>query len=124
MALLALALAYFAVDKFFISPAREARQLQAARVEGRAEAIVAAYGDKSIAVLPFRDMSEKHDQEYLSDGLAEQLTRQLAQLRDLRVISRSSTFALRDANLSMADIGRKLDVGYVLEGSVARAGAA
>jgi len=122
MALLALALVYFAVDKFFISPAREAGQLQAARTEGRTEAIVAAYGDKSIAVLPFRDTSEKHDQGYLSDGLAEQLTRQLAQLRDLRVISRSSTFALRDANLSMADIGRKLDVRYVLEGSVARAG--
>lgn len=120
--LLALALGYFAVDKFLLSPARVQTQMQEARKEGRTEAIVAAYGEKSIAVLPFRDLSQKQDQQYLSDGLAEELLNLLSKIRDLRVISRSSAFALRDQAVPMSTIGKKLDVGYVLEGSVRQAG--
>ncbi len=122
MVVLALALGYFAVDKFLLSPEREQAQMQVARKEGRTEAIVAAYGSKSIAVLPFRDMSQKQDQQYLSDGLAEQVLLLLSKIRDLRVISRSSTFAFRDQNVSISTIAKKLDVGYVLEGSVRQAG--
>ncbi len=122
MVVLALALGYFAVDKFLISPEREHVQMQEARKEGRTEAIIAAYGEKSIAVLPFRDMSQKQDQQYLSDGLAEQVLTMLAKLPELRVISRSSAFTFRDQNVSMSTIAKKLDVGYVLEGSVRQAG--
>jgi hypothetical protein len=68
---LALALGYFAFDKFALSPQREAAlqqqkavELDAARKEGRSEALVESYGDKSIAVLPFVDMSPNKDQEY------------------------------------------------------------
>ncbi len=122
MVVLALALGYFAVDKFLLSPEREHAQMQEARKEGRTEAIVAAYGSKSIAVLPFRDMSQKQDQQYLSDGLAEQVLMLLSKVHDLRVISRSSAFAFREQNVSMATISKKLDVGYVLEGSVRQAG--
>ena len=122
MVLLALALGYFAVDKFLLSPERQQTRIQAARKEGRTEAIVGAYGEKSIAVLPFRDMSQKQDQQYLSDGLAEQVLTLLSQIRNLRVISRSSAFAFRDQDLSMSTIGKKLEVGYVLEGSVRQAG--
>ena len=122
MVLLALALGYFAVDKFLLSPARVQAQMQEARKAGRTEAIVAAYGEKSIAVLPFRDLSQKQDQQYLSDGLAEEVLNLLSKIRDLRVISRSSAFAMRDQSVPISEIGKKLDVGYVLEGSVRQAG--
>src|SRR5262245_31322441 len=66
MVVLALALGYFAFDKFALAPQREAEQANAARQEGRSEALVESYGDKSIAVLPFVDMSPNKDQEYFS----------------------------------------------------------
>ena len=76
----------------------------------------------SIAVLPFLDMSESKDQRYLSDGVTEEILNHLTQAKNLRVISRTSTFALRDESLDVPEIGRRLDVDYVLEGSVRRSG--
>jgi TolB-like protein/DNA-binding winged helix-turn-helix (wHTH) protein/tetratricopeptide (TPR) repeat protein len=76
----------------------------------------------SIAVLPFVDMSEGHDQRYFSDGLADELMDRLAKLPQLRVASRTSSFALRDSSVDIRDIGRKLLVSSVLEGSVRRDG--
>ncbi len=78
--------------------------------------------DPSIAVLPFVNMSADRDQEYFSDGLSEELINQLAHIKALRVAGRTSSFALRDKAESFADIGAKLGVSYVLEGSVRRAG--
>ena len=74
--------------------------------------------EASIAVLPFRDLSPETDQQYLSDGLAEELSSQLTQLRDLRVISRSSAFQFRDSAMAVAAIGEQLDATYVVEGSI------
>jgi TolB-like protein len=133
MAGLAVALAYFAFDKFVLEPQREAseQQLQAerlaaateeAREEGRGEALLESYGDRSIAVLPFDDMSPDGDQEYLSDGIAEELLNLLARVPDLRVISRTSSFAFKGQALEVPEIARRLKVGYVLEGSVRKAG--
>src|SRR5690606_16944388 len=93
MVLLALALGYFAVDKFLLSPEREQSRMQAARQEGRSEAIVAAYGDQSIAVLAFRDMSQERDQGYFSEGIAEQMLNLLTRVQGLRVTSRASAFS-------------------------------
>jgi hypothetical protein len=73
-----------------LSPSREAAKDQSARRESRSEALVELYGDKSIAVLPFADMSPGHDQEYFSDWIAEELLNLLAKIPELRVISRSS----------------------------------
>ena len=67
-------------------------------------------------------MSEKKDQEYMSDGIAEELLNLLAQVPDLRVIARTSSFAFKGQNVEIAEIGEKLGVAYVLEGSVRKSG--
>jgi TolB-like protein/DNA-binding winged helix-turn-helix (wHTH) protein/Tfp pilus assembly protein PilF len=76
----------------------------------------------SIAVLPFADMSSEKNQEYFSDGLAEELLNHLARTPGLRVAARTSSFQFRDKTSDLAAIGRKLDVGTVLEGSVRKEG--
>jgi TolB-like protein/DNA-binding winged helix-turn-helix (wHTH) protein len=78
--------------------------------------------DTSIAVLPFADASPTKDQEYLSDGLAEQLINDLAKVHGLKVIGRSSSFQFKDRTEDARDVGRKLAVANVLEGSVRREG--
>lgn len=83
MVALALALSYFAFDKFVLSESREATIVQTARQEGRADALLESFGEHSIAVLPFVDMSEHSDQEYFSDGIAEELLNLLAQIPEL-----------------------------------------
>jgi TolB-like protein/Flp pilus assembly protein TadD len=76
----------------------------------------------SIAVLPFADMSPAKDQEYFSDGFAEQLINDLAKIPGLKVAGRSSAFQLRGNNEDLRDVGRKLGVAHILEGSVRREG--
>jgi len=78
--------------------------------------------ERSIAVLPFVDLSREHDQEYFSDGIAEELLNRLAQNPQLQVAARTSAFRFKGANLDMADIGRQLNVAHVLEGSVRKDG--
>jgi eukaryotic-like serine/threonine-protein kinase len=78
--------------------------------------------DKSIAVLPFLDMSENKDQEYFSDGLSEELIDRLVHSSDLRVIARTSSFQFKGKNEDVRSIAHKLGVTYVLEGSVRKAG--
>lgn len=122
MLVLALALGYFAFDKFVLAPHRQAAKVEAAREEGRGEAVIAAFGDRSIAVLPFRDLSEAQDQKYFSEGVAEQVLGLLARIPGLRVISRTSAFSFAGKDMDIPTIARKLNVGHVLEGSVRRAG--
>ena len=76
----------------------------------------------SVAVLPFVNMSGDEDNEYFSDGLTETLLHMLAQIPDLKVAARTSSFAFKDRNESVQEIARALEVGHVLEGSVQRAG--
>ncbi|HEX7089092.1 MAG TPA: tetratricopeptide repeat protein [Longimicrobiales bacterium] len=76
----------------------------------------------SIAVLPFEDFSPARDQEYFSDGLTEELLNVLAQVPGLRVAARTSSFAFKGKRIDAREIGRRLDVGTVLEGSVRKAG--
>ena len=78
--------------------------------------------EKSIAVLPFVDMSEKKDQEYFADGLSEELIDRLAHSTDLKVIARTSSFAFKGKNEDMRTIARMLGVANLLEGSVRKAG--
>jgi len=86
-----------------------------------APAIVAP-NEKSIAVLPFADMSAGKDHEYFADGLAEELLNLLAQLPELRVIGRTSSFQFKGRNEDLRVIGEKLNVAHILEGSVRKSG--
>ena len=92
------------------------RRLAGGRRPPAATAIPAAI--PSIAVLPFADMSPQKDQEYLSDGVAEEITNALAQIEGLRVIGRTSAFSFKGKNEDVRSIGHKLGVAHVLEGSV------
>jgi TolB-like protein/DNA-binding winged helix-turn-helix (wHTH) protein len=78
--------------------------------------------DASIAVLPFADLSQGKNQEYFSDGLADELTNDLEKIRSLKVIARSSAFQFKGKNEDLRTVGRKLGVANVLEGSVRREG--
>jgi len=129
MVALALALGYFAFDKFVLAPRREvalqqqtSEQIAEARKQGGANALAQSHDDKSIAVLPFLDMSQSKDQGYLSDGIAEELLNLLAKVRELRVTSRSSAFSFKGKDVDIPTIARQLNVANVLEGSVRKAG--
>jgi serine/threonine-protein kinase len=76
----------------------------------------------SIAVLPFVDMSPAKDQEYFGDGVAEEIIDALAHVEGLRVVARTSAFAFRGREVDVREIGRTLNVGAVLEGSIRTAG--
>ncbi len=82
----------------------------------------AVISDKSIAVLPFVNMSEDAGNEYFSDGLSEELLNLLAQIPELKVAARTSSFSLKGRNLHVSEVGEMLKVAHVLEGSVRKAG--
>jgi len=127
--LLVLAIGLFAFDRF--SP-RKAEPVvssgeattpapTSASAPSSASAAPAA-SDSSIAVLPFVDMSQTKDQEYFSDGLSEELLNLLAQVPQIRVIARTSSFAFKGKEAGIAEIARTLNVANVLEGSVRKSG--
>jgi TolB-like protein len=103
---LAVALTFFAVDKYILTP-------------DSASEIV---GQQSIAVLPFVNMSSDPEQEYFSDGLSEEILNLLAKVPDLIVIGRTSSFAFKGKNEDLRGIGQALNVKTVLEGSVRKSG--
>jgi adenylate cyclase len=93
-----------------------------ARVAGAAAVAPAPARVASIAVLPFTDMSPGRDQDYLCEGLAEELIDALTHVDGLRVVARSSSFQFRGAGLDVKQVGRELGVDSLLEGSVRKAG--
>ncbi|WOJ92208.1 FlgO family outer membrane protein [Congregibacter variabilis] len=76
----------------------------------------------SIAVLPFADISQSQDQGFLGDGISDTVMHVLSQIADLKVTARTSSFAFRNQNISVAEIAAALSVAHVLEGSVQKAG--
>ncbi len=112
--LLALAVAILLADKLLLSPT--------APVEETETAVEIAEGPKSIAVLPFVNMSPDPEQEYFSDGISEELLNGLSRIDGLRVAARTSSFSFKGQNPDIRDVGSKLNVGTVLEGSVRKSG--
>ena len=84
--------------------------------------LLAIATDRSIAVLPFVNMSADKEQEYFADGISEELLNLLAQVPELRVIARTSSFSFKGKEVDIAEIARKLNVANVLEGSVRKSG--
>jgi TolB-like protein/tetratricopeptide (TPR) repeat protein len=109
---LVLAAGYFVVDKAWLSKP----------VAAKNDATAAVVSDKSIAVLPFVDLSEKKDQEYFGDGMAEEIIDLLVKVPGLKVIGRTSSFQFKGKTEDLRSIGNQLGVAYVLEGSVRKSG--
>jgi TolB-like protein/cytochrome c-type biogenesis protein CcmH/NrfG len=122
LAVAVIGLGYFALDKFVLSkrPAVGAETSVSPHKSGGAGP--SAIPEKSIAVLPFVDMSEKKDQDYFSDGLTEEMIDLLGQVPELRVPARTSSFYFKGRSEDIATIAQKLHVAHVLEGSVRKAG--
>jgi len=99
----------------------QARGMAAEPAASQAPGDVAADG-RSIAVLPFVNMSSDPEQEYFSDGISEQVLDLLSRIPDLRVIARTSSFTFKGKDVDIATIARKLNVSHVLEGSVRKSG--
>jgi len=78
--------------------------------------------EKSIAVLPFVDLSQAKDQEYFCDGISEEVLDALAKVDALRVVGRTSSFSFKGKNANVSEVGKKLNVANVLEGSLRREG--
>jgi TolB-like protein len=123
---LLLALGYFAVDKFLLAPAREpaasAVATGAAAAAAPAPQAATVADPKSIAVLAFANRSADQDNEYFADGISDEILNALAQVEDLKVAGRTSSFYFKGRNESLATIGRTLGVAHVLEGSVRKQG--
>lgn len=124
LVVMALALGYFLVDKFLLEPAREEAaairqqaELEQAREQGVEEGLQSR-GHASIAVLAFEDRSPGDDQQYIAEGIAEDILNLLQRLPGLDVRSRTSAFRFRDSDLSIPEIAEALGVDHVLEGSV------
>jgi adenylate cyclase len=115
--LLVLATGYFVIDRLMVSkPTAPVTQAPAA-------AATPAPSDKSIAVLPFTDLSANKDEEYFSDGLSEDLIDLLTKVPELHVPARASSFYFKGQHVTIAQIAKALSVAYVLEGTVRKAGA-
>ena len=122
VAVATIGLSYLAVHKFIPSQ-RPVASTQISAPSGQPTAVgQGAIPEKSIAVLPFVDLSEKKDQEYFSDGLADELLDLLSQIQDLRVPARTSSFSFKGKLDDIPTIAQKLRVAHVLEGSVRKAG--
>ena len=114
-------LAYLALYKFWVSKHQVSPPTtQAAPASASHSAF--AQPAHSIAVLPFVDLSEKHDQEYFADGMAEEIIDLLARTPGLKVIGRTSSFQFKGKSPDLRVVGRTLGVNYVVEGSVRKSG--
>jgi TolB-like protein len=118
IAVLALAVVLLLFDRFMPGPepgdtAPEQVAVQAVEEEKA----------KSIAVLPFVNMSSDSEQEYFSDGISEEILNSLARVKELKVAGRTSSFAFKGQNQDLRQIGETLGVGHILEGSVRKSGA-
>jgi TolB-like protein len=118
--LLVVAIGLFAFHEF--RPANNRMTVVATAKPGTTGAAAETLADRSVAVLPFVDMSASKDQEYFADGISEEVLNLLAKVPQLRVIARTSSFSFKGKEADIAEIATKLGVAHVLEGSVRTSG--
>ena len=118
---LAVALAWFAWDKFMVEPAPVA-ETAAAPDAAETPAEAEQGPENSVAVLPFVSMSSGPDDEYFADGMTEEILNSLAQLPELLVTARTSAFSFKGQDLPIQEIAAMLGVEHIVEGSVRRSG--
>ncbi len=123
---LVLALGYFAYDKFVLDASRDAVLVEAT-TQAVTEKVVteqeeSTESDRSIAVLPFVNMSDDAGNEYFADGLSEELLNMLVKIPGLQVAARTSSFSFKGKDLTVSEIADELSVSNVLEGSVRKSG--
>jgi len=117
IAVLVIALGYFVVDKFVLTPRREKSAAKSPSLES-----IAAPNQKSVAVLAFANLSDDKGSEYFSDGISEELLTVLQKIPGLHVAARTSAFSFKGKNATAQEIGQKLGVAHLVEGSVRKAG--
>src|SRR5205807_6899715 len=117
IAVLVIALGYFVFDKFVLTPRREA-----ALVAARPSAEPKSANAKSVAVLAFANLSDDKGSEYFSDGISEELLTVLQKIPGLHVAARTSAFSFKGKNATAQEIGQKLGVAHLVEGSVRKSG--
>ena len=124
MVALALAVGYFAFDKFMLDPARDQAIAEAAREEGRADAAQESRdaGPPVLAVLPFSAVTDTEDSVFFAAGVHDDLLTKLAQLSSMLVISRTSVLEYKDVQRNIREIGEELGADAILEGGVQSAG--
>jgi TolB-like protein len=122
MVVLALALGYFAFDKFVLDPVEDVQIAESAHQEGRSAALTESFGDRSIAVMPFTNLSAESSNQFFADGIHDDLLTRISRIQDIKTISRSSVMTYRDSNKSLQSIAKELRVSTILEGGVQRAG--
>jgi TolB-like protein len=126
--LILVALAFILVDRFWLGPGLIQQSVAPTEIlsgelqSSGPELASLKTPDNSIAVLPFVNMSSDAEQEYFSDGVTEELLNALAQVKELRVAGRTSSFAFKNQNLDLREIGNILGVSHILEGSVRKSG--
>ncbi len=119
---LVVAVGILLVDKFMLSKSSEPAESTEIVAEDAPAATAEPDTAPSVAVLPFINMSADESSGYFSDGLADTVLHMLAQVRELRVAARTSSFQFRDQTMDISKIGEQLNVGAILEGSVQRSG--
>ena len=122
MVVLAVALGYFAFDKFVLDPVEDVEIAASAHQQGRSAALSESFGDKSIAVLPFTNLSADSSNQFFADGIHDDLLTRISNIREIKTISRSSVMTYRDSSKSLRSIAKELRVNTILEGGVQRAG--
>ena len=118
IAVLVLALGYFAFDKFVLTPRREAA-LMASALPNESKSVI---NPKSIAVLPFENLSSDKENAYFAEGIQDEILTRLSKIADLKVISRTSTQHYKSAPENLPEIAKQLGVAHVVEGSIQRVG--
>jgi TolB-like protein/TPR repeat protein len=105
-----------------LDPVEDVQIAESAHEKGRSAAFAEYYGEKSIAVLPFSNLSPDESNRFFTDGIHDDLLTRISNIQDIKTISRSSVMTYRDSGKSLQTIAKELRVGTILEGGVQRAG--